>query len=114
MRWRIFDGERLPVRVADYEAGVGLLSGPKRREAARRGHGALLARTGLLHVSGGTQQRRKPRPARAVQEICANRKGEPRAVSGALEGLQSLVPHGYRFGTAVVATFFAVELLLAS
>jgi len=30
--------ERLPVGVADDEAGVGLLDGPGRREAARRGH----------------------------------------------------------------------------
>jgi hypothetical protein len=33
-------GERLPVDVADDEAGVGLLDGPRRREAAL-GHGPL-------------------------------------------------------------------------
>ena len=35
-------GERLPVVMADDEAGVGLLDGPGRREGARGGQGARL------------------------------------------------------------------------
>jgi outer membrane protein assembly factor BamB len=34
---------RLPVGIADNEARAGLLDGPRRREATRRGHGPLIA-----------------------------------------------------------------------
>ena len=45
-------GERLPISVADDEAGVGLLDGPGRREAARRRRGATIAK-GCSHLRGG-------------------------------------------------------------
>jgi hypothetical protein len=40
-------GQRLPVRVADDEAGVGFLDGPGRREAAR-GHALTLVLSSYL------------------------------------------------------------------
>ena len=45
-------GEPLPVGVADDEAGLGLLDGPGRREAARGGHEGKIIASAAGRTSG--------------------------------------------------------------